>query len=201
MQGTPGRKLFWLELGRSRWHSAAVSNSALVGTAAVPAPHTVGVGWGKGEQRGSKHVLVVFNSIPGSRLPLPAGAEGTEVAAGFAVRAWHSWHSWHSEGNSPAGQMLMQEGRRGAGLGSSCEDLSVTIRPFQRAPAHIPSPSSVLPALQALHVPIHRNEGCRCKISGTAAAAAVPRYNSTNTSIVTFNVIFHQRKERVTWMP
>lgn len=51
LQGTLGRKVFWLKLGRSRWHSPAVSNFALVGTTAVLGLLTACVQWGRGVGR------------------------------------------------------------------------------------------------------------------------------------------------------
>lgn len=48
LQSTPGRKLFWLKFGRSRWHSPAASNFALVGITAVLGLLTVCVQWGTG---------------------------------------------------------------------------------------------------------------------------------------------------------
>lgn len=169
---------------------------------------------------------MVFNSIPGSRLPPPswqleAGSRGHGASRGAcrdvpargqvccasvlccrspATAATPRW-------NSPASRVLMlhrrQEGRRGAGLTPGVSDLSadgLSAPGPSREPQHTSLfPAPVLPILQPLHVPNYRNRGCSWKISG--ATAAVQRYNSTNTPIITFNVVFHQRKESRTWIP
>lgn len=86
LQGSQGRKQFWLKLGRSRWHSAAGSDPALLGSSELAQP----CGWAGA--MGREHTrLVLVHSILGSCLPLQAGSRGgcRHVAAQvrFAGRA------------------------------------------------------------------------------------------------------------------
>lgn len=80
LQDTPGRKLFWLKLGRSRWHSPAVSNFALVGTTAVLGLLTVRVqgGGGVGREQTSPRWCLTASQAPGCLLQAGSSKQAAE---------------------------------------------------------------------------------------------------------------------------
>lgn len=137
-------------------------------------------------------------------MPLPAWASGLLVLPSSAARAHRLWHSCHFKLQTILQARCEHCGggrKRGEeqGLSWGVSDLSAdglaSIGAFPRAPNTFLFPASVLPDLQSV---------CACSCLQNQKLQLenfwAYCYYWTNTSVITFNVIFHQIKESRIWI-